>query len=142
MPAVMGSNIPDQGVTSRMLNLTASAVLVVTDESSTSVTFADLATGGPAITPASGVTQEQLIIWSCGLYLTGGTSTVIASVALAGGAASDNDDVRLDAAAGVIATGAQSTVASQATGVANTMKYRVAAQTGHWFNRHLSQVGI
>ena len=142
MPAVMGSNIPDQGVTSRMLNLTALIASVATSETTTSTSFTDLATGGPAVTPTPGVTQNHLISVSCFTYNnTAGTGRNRMSPAIAGETA-------------VIAnaygqTGTDETVGSavhlatsQVSGAVHTSKYKVDAGTGTFSSRKIIGIAV
>jgi len=126
--------LPDQGITSRMVALTKSQVDVATQESTTSTSYTNLSTTGPAITLSPGVTQDHMLV----LYTTSGNTTAgsecYMSPAIAGGAASDSD-------ASVCATanfGASEKIvlaSAQTSGATHTPKYRASANSAVYKQR-------
>ena len=146
MPAVMGSNIPDQGVTSRMLNLTAITADVTANETTTSTTYTDLATSGPANTVSSGVTQDHLITISAqGKPANSGFAYINVAVAAAAPSSGDATEalVGTSGAAANYALASRSVLASAvATGAVHTMKYRVSTGTGEFAQRRVITVAL
>ena len=113
---------------------------VTTSETTTSVSYTDLATVGPAVTLTPGRTTDQIIFVSARIANnTGGQDSYI-SPAIAGAAASDVDAfVWAVAAANYFQRGSSHTLAaSVADGSTHTAKYRVAGGTGTFVNRRIS----
>lgn len=137
--------ITDQSLTSRMVALTGATADVATQETSTSTTYANLATTGPAVSPASGVTQNQLIIHTA----QGGNSSGnrhYSSVAIAGASAVDADSGQGSWNTGSVGDGTHGSpifVTAQASGATHTMKYRSdTSGTGRWARRRILAVPL
>lgn len=135
--------IPDQLVTSRMANLDASITTVATSQTTTSLTYVDLATVGPAVTLTTGVTQDHLIIVSAYQDGQAAANGCLMTPAIAGAAAVDGTGT-LDSRSGEFS---RSSAVHLATGMASpsthTAKYRVeVAGTSTWINRNLIAVAV
>lgn len=131
---------------SRKLNLTIQTTTVATSEFTTSTSYTDLATTGPAVTITTGIVQEHMLYpetWER-QNLIGGGNYVLMSIAIAGAAAVDGHgphheglsaEARLGAGWGKLA-------ASQSSGATHTAKYRVTGQEGVFENRKLTGVAL
>lgn len=131
--------LPDSSVTLAGNPTTATAD-VTTSETTTSATYTDLATVGPAVTLTPGRTTDQMIFVSARIANnTGGQDSYI-SPAIAGAAASDVDAfLWAVAAANYFERGSSHTLASSvANASTHTAKYRVAGGTGTFVNRRIS----
>lgn len=124
---------------------TAGIAAVNTNQSTTSTTYADLATVGPSVTidvPASG--QVYLLI-SAGIESGVAGGACYMGVALSGAnvaAAADTSIIHQAAAAGYIAAAAAAVVLTGLTAGSTTFtaKYRVGSSTGNFRNRKLVAV--
>lgn len=134
-------NISDSTITSRMLSTTSGTSTVLTDEGTTSSSYTDLATSGPAVTLSPGITMKHLIIFDCFGYTVTATNNARSSVAIGGNVASDNDS-QLIRISGQVPSCKHIYATSQASGNTHTMKYRSESDTGHWVNRRLSAFAI
>lgn len=135
--------IPDQSLTSRQIALIKSQVDIITDESTTSTSYANLTTIGPAITLSPGVTQTHLLTVASWIYVTNAGNAAYASVAIAGATASDADAAVaqwLIASSGKVAN--PIVAATQPSGSTHTMKYRATAFTADFLIRRLTGVAI
>ena len=105
---------------------------VTTEETTTSTTYTDLATSGPAVTLTPGATSTQLIIVSSNMYNSGIGGRSFMSVAIAGAGASDTDAAYVqEPVANSFEIATRMTRASGvADGATHTAKYRVSAGTG------------
>jgi len=135
-------SISDQSITGRMVHLGASAVAVATLETTTSTSFTNLATSGPAVTLSPGVTQDHLLTWSSQNYTDTGGAYAITSVAIAGAAAAEEDATynRNYNVTGAQGWSRTKLAAAQSSGATHTVKYRVSANTGTFQNREI--IGI
>jgi hypothetical protein len=130
----------DQTVTGRMVHLGAQTNAVATAETTTSTSYADLATSGPALTITPGVTQDHLLhVHAYAAMTTAGTvSDVLASVAIAGAAALDANAMGNTGNNNQAGYGGNTVLAAaQSSGATHTMKYRVSGQTGNFIFRKL-----
>ena len=113
---------------------------VTTSETTTSTSYTDLSTVGPAVTLTPGRTTDQMIVVSADGFTNSANNTAHASVAIAGAAASDVN--AWSVSAGSVSAGNRGSAATLSTSVANgsthTMKYRVTAGTGTFGNRRIS----
>lgn len=112
---------------------------VATEETTSSTSYTDLATVGPAITLSPGRTTDQMLFISS---VTQGVvnQSSLCSVAIAGATALDADSIFN--ATESTARAATTTRPILASGVANggthTMKYRVTGGTALWNRRRIS----
>lgn len=113
---------------------------IVTEQSTTSTSYTDLATAGPAVTVTTGT--GALVLMSCRYYGFGGTNNSYISVAVSGAstlAADDSRGLRLTAI-GTAASGtsgySQLFLVSGLTAGVNTFtaKYKVAASHTGYFS--------
>lgn len=118
-----------------LIDPTSSSQDVATDQSTSSVTFADLATVGPAITLSPGTVKTHLIIHGT-WQKNSGTNSTIQSVAIAGAAAVDIDGT-LTGAVPYNGSTRHIQALAQASGVTHTCKYRVSAGTGNFQQRRI-----
>lgn len=135
--------IADGAVTSRKVNLTVGTADVATSQTTTSTSYTDLATVGPAVTLSPGITQEHLIHISARMQNdTDGARTHI-SVAIAGAAAVDADGAEFTTVTNQPGTYGRSILASAvASGSTHTMKYKVASGIGTYFHRRIIGMAI
>ena len=132
----------DQTVTSRMVDLTAATADVATEETTTSTSYTNLATVGPAVTPASGVTQDQIITVQSLQTNTTSTSYAYMSPAVSGATAID-DDSNQTIGDGGLATHSRQTLASAvASGSTHSAKYKANANTGDFIRRRIIAVAL
>lgn len=117
---------------------------VATDQTTTSTSYTDLATAGPAATvtvPASG---RVLVLWGGGIYTT--ATPKYMAVAVSGAntiAAADADALRRDGSA-FDTLGARSKLFTGLTPGSTTFtaKYKVASGTGNFFSRYIIAIPI
>ncbi len=121
------------------LTITSAQSDVLTSETTTSTSYANLATTGPAVTLSPGGTTTQIIAIMAAMLEGASFAECYSSVAIAGAAAADKD--------GCISSGSGSGdgqrygVTIRATGVADgathTMKYKVISSTGTFKYRRI-----
>lgn len=113
---------------------------VTTAETTTSTTYTDLATAGPAVTLSPGRATDQVIEFQATQYITSGIGSPAASVAIAGAAAAD-----VDAALGPnnsvslgLKVGSKVLALAVANAATHTLKYKVVTGgTGSFANRRI-----
>ena len=115
---------------------TSSTADVVTDETTTSTSYTDLATSGPAVTLTPGVTATHLLLVAAEIRNQTDGQFCYASVAIAGAAASDNDAID-NGDDGRNMCSKQTLATSQASGATHTMKYKVQSSTGNFTYRRI-----
>lgn len=130
--------IPDQLVTSRMADLTISEATVLTNETTTSTSYVDLTTVGPAVTLTPGVVQDHLLIYTVACFTSSGGAN--SSISIAGAAASDNDLTQNNVVNQRMTGTSLKLATAQASGATHTAKYRVSGGTGAFNQRRV--VGI
>ena len=126
----------------------ASAVANVdTGESSTSTTYADLATPGPAVTLITGT--KALVIVQARMYVSANVTDVFASYAVSGATtiAAGNSRAGYIGSSGVnlpVIGGASASILTGLTAGSNTftMKYRVSGSSGTWDRRWISVIDM
>lgn len=136
--------IQNGAVTPSKLATGAATSSVATDQTTTSVTYADLATVGPAVTVTVGANGIVLALWGAGIYNV--AANKFAGIALSGAnvvAATDTDAIRNDMSA---FQGTQA-YSKLFTGLASgsttfTLKYRTASGTANFFARYLTVVPL
>ena len=128
-----------QIVFSGQSTIVSSTADVATSETTTSTTYTDLATSGPAITLTPGRTTDQMIfVTSRGSNNTASNGWIM-SPAIAGAAASDTNALIGAGAAGAeFRFSAATLAASVANGSTHTAKYRVTGNTGTFLDRRIS----
>jgi len=130
----------DQTVTSRMVDLAWLSADVATSETTTSTSYTNLATTGPAVTPIPGVTQDQLISVGATAQFSVNVGANVAYMApsISAATALDKDGAAAVANAS-ISSGAKANfetlAASVPSGSVHTSKYRVTGGTGGFDNR-------
>lgn len=120
--------------------ITSATQDVATIESTTSTTYTDLATVGPAVTLTPGRATNQMIHIKAQMRNSATTGETYISVAIAGVAAvvADSAMTTSDAASSDHTQSSFSTPTSVADGSTHTMKYRVTANTGTYSSRRIS----
>jgi hypothetical protein len=121
---------------------------VDTSQTSTSTSYADLATVGPAVTVTSGT--SALVIVGARMSVAGTSSTGYMSFAISGAttvAASDTFSMNESSGSGTFLDGVGQSYASVITGLnagsnVFTAKYRVTGNTGTWLNRQIIVVPL
>lgn len=112
---------------------------VTTSQTTTSTSYTDLATSGPAVTLSPGATQTHLLLASAQTSNTNTGVTNFFSVAVNGAAAADVDGGAVDS--GTANIGARVTrpilAAAQPNGATHTMKYRTTGGTAAFASRRL-----
>lgn len=145
-PVTITGSAPTAGQVLRALTATTagwasvfagSTLDVTTSETTTSTSFTDLATSGPAVTLSPGATVDHLILIRARLSST--SDAAFASVAIAGAAAADVDAIVHQSTA-LLQAGSHVYAADVASGSTHTMKYRVGGGTGTFLNRRISAV--
>ena len=117
--------------------ITSATASVTTSETTTSVTYTDLATVGPAVTLTPARTTDQLLFYSAKISSAGDRTHI--SPSIAGAAADDANDAQQSDAAGVVITTSNHTLTTAvANGSTHTLKYRVNAGTGGFADRRIS----
>jgi len=131
--------LPD-GDTTLLGAPTRSTADVATAETTTSVSYTDLATSGPAVTLTPGRTTDQQILHAARCSTSSAGDAVVYSVAIAGSGAVDDDaHVHTSAIASAVVRSTSHVLAlNVANGATHTMKYRVGAGTGTYSNRRIS----
>ena len=144
MPIPVFNPLQNQQITSAMVNLTHSTADVGTGETTTSTSYTDLATSGPAITLSPGVTQDHWISFSAWLSRSATASNSNMSISVAGAAADTGGILRDDNdAVGQPHTAERSRLATtQASGATHTTKYLTGAGTGQWQDRRVLGMAI
>ena len=141
MPIPVFNPLQNQQITSAMVNLTAQTADVATQETTTSTSYTDLATGGPAVTLSPGVTQDQRLDVAGSIANGSAAAYSYMSIAIAAAAAADGDSARhaittlLVSSRGTLAT-------AVASGGVHTAKYRVTANTGTYAERRSMGMAI
>lgn len=137
--SVVTSNITNGAVTVDKLAAGAGGQFIFTDQSTTSTSFTDLATVGPAATVTIGANGLALVIWAAGIYTA--AAQKYAGVAVSGAntvAASDNEALRNDSASFVgIQERSQLFTGLTPGSTTFTMKYRTASGTANFFSRRI-----
>jgi len=137
-----GGTPADQSITSRMVSLTVSQAEVTTQETTTSTTYTDLTTSGPAVTLSPGVSQDHLIFVMSRCQNSVAATATYASVAIAGATASDNDACTTGATIDHYRMTRITHAAAVADGSTHTMRYRVAGGTGTYSFRRIIGVAL
>ena len=142
--AILNRHLSSQIVTPNELNLDPSSQYVAADQTTTSVTYANLATTGPAATVTIGANGLALVLFGAGLYTTAAQKYM--SVAVSGAtttAAADTEAIRKDDASFTITQSRQHLFTGLAAGSTTfTAKYRVASGTGNFFARYLIAIPL
>lgn len=112
---------------------------VATDETTTSLTYTDLATSGPAVTLSPGIATDQIILLRCVGGNNTASDTVKMSVAIAGASAVDADAATAALGNNAVGFGSHVRAAAVANASTHTAKYRaVTGGTANFFDRRLS----
>lgn len=117
---------------------------IFTDQTTTSTTFADLATVGPSVTITIGPSGCALVLWRCGLYKTAAQKFVGIDVSGANTIAPvDNESIRKDDAT-FTQTQSRAKLFTGLTPGSTTfkMKYRTNSGTGNFFSRNLTVIPL
>lgn len=131
-----GLALVDGSIASRTLSITASQVDVTTSESTTSTSYTDLTTPGPAVMLSPGTTKNQLLHVSARIAI-GANAAAFASVAISGAAASDTDAASVQASGLATLCSRPILAGNVPSGSTHTVKYRVTADTGTFVNRRI-----
>ena len=119
---------------------------VVTAQTTTSTSFTDLATAGPAVAVTTGTTA--LVIISAGVANDSAGGRTLASYAVSGATTDAADDTRSiiydESSAGRIIAASRVEYKTGLTAGSNTftMKYRVGGGTGTFQFRHIAVIGL
>ena len=113
---------------------------VTTTETTTSTSYTDLATSGPAVTITPGRSTDQFIAINAYGRCTTDGNTAHMSVAIAGAGAADVDSLGVigTSGGGFAKVGAHALPTGVANGATHTAKYRTTAGTGSFANRRVS----
>lgn len=120
--------------------LTSGTQDVTTSESTSSTSYTDLATSGPAVTLSPGATLSHLITVSA--LMNNGSGNSYMSVAIAGASAQDVDAAYHVQASNGSVQERSTLAASVASGSTHTAKYRASAGTAQFVNRRLIAVAL
>jgi len=138
--AVTTAKILDAVVTSRKMALAWQSAQILTNETTTSTSYTDLATAGPAVTVSPGTTQTHLLWFNCDTSNTGANRNVMA-IAVNGGAPSDNEWAGFEFESTLQASktmGSHIFKTGQVSGAVHTAKYKVTGGTGSFSKRRLT----
>lgn len=142
--AILNRHLASGIVTASELDLDPAQQEITTDQTTTSTSYTDLATVGPAATVTVGPNGLLLVIWGAGIY-TGSVKKDM-SIALSGAntvAASDNYSVRRDGAAFDQTTSRAKLFTGLTAGSTTvTAKYKTASGTANFFSRHLLAIPL
>ena len=133
--------LEDGQVLSRKVDLTCQRTHIVTSQTTTSTSAADLATTGPAITLSPGITMDQLL--SFGAYSLNTNAGVATEIDLQlNGAVVTGENYLYYMNGANYASSPSKTVLAEAipTGQTHRLRYLVGANTGTYANRFL--VGV
>ena len=143
MPVPVFNPLQNQAITSAMVNLTVVNGNVTTLETTTSTSYTDLATAGPANTVSSGVPQDHLLLVGASEWNSIAGANVFASPAVGGAGAADTDGAFSDGgSAAIVSVLRQTHAAAQATGAVHTMKYKTGANTGNFQDRRITTLAV
>lgn len=119
--------------------ITSSTADVATSETTTSTTYTDLATVGPAVTITPGRAADQIIHIMAAQFIASGIGLPLTSVAIAGAAAADADATMgpSNEVGSRSRFGVTILAAAVANGSTHTAKYRVTGGTGTFLNRRI-----
>ena len=118
---------------------------VATNQTTTSLSYTDLATAGPAVTLTTGT--KALVIVTCSVYSTS-TQSAYTSFAVSGAttiAAADSSAIELGGSGSSVVLGASRlTLLTTLTAGSNvfTSKYKVAAGTANFYNRSIAVIDL
>jgi len=136
--------IGNQSVLSRMVALTGSNQQVSTTETTTSTTYTNLTTSGPAITLTTGATQARDLHYNARIFTNSAGSEVVMAPSLSGNAASDSQATLT----GGDVTNRENCFAAAhyrsgvSSGDTDTLKYRVTANTGSYQDRTIRGIAL
>lgn len=138
--AISTAMVQDSAIISRKVDLTHGTAFVTASETTTSTTYADLATAGPSVTLSPGITQDYLILYYARASNTGPSYSIMAP-SIAGAAPSDNDAV-LNKTVGDFTLHGHTIASAVASGSTIKLQYRVDGNTGAFSWRRLSAIAI
>lgn len=131
-------------VTPNELSTGAAYANVVNDQTTTSSTYADLATVGPSVTVNIGVNGTALVCIGAGIYTT--STTKLAAVSISGAttrAATDTNSLRKDDAAFTVKMGLTYIETGLNPGSTTfKLQYRTTAGTANFFDRTITVVPL
>lgn len=139
-----GSGLSNGIITPSKLDLDPAGTTVATLETTTSTTYTDLATAGPASTITVGANGIVLLFLSCELF-TSGTFVALMSVTLSGAnslAAADTLCIRNGSGTDMELSYATLLTGLNAGSTTFTAKYRVSGGTGNWARRKVIPVPL
>ena len=144
MPVPVFNPLQNQSITSAMVNLTQATADVATSETTTSTTYADLATSGPSVSPASGVTQDMLLqLMTNGSHNTTNSRTRVSFNVNAAGASDNDASLNSHGVGNNMQHNAHMLVASYGSGNATKLQYKVVdAGTGTFVLRRVTAVAV
>lgn len=135
--AILNRHLASGIVKASELDLDPTETYIATDQTTTSTSYTDLATAGPAVTIPVGSNGLALVIFGCGMYTAAALKAM--SIAVSGAstvAASDDWMLRRDGAAfDQMTSRAKLFTGLTAGNNTFTAKYKVAAGTGNFFAR-------
>lgn len=108
---------------------------VATSQTTTSTTYTDLTTAGPAVTLSPGTPQDHAVTVTADMANSAAGICLVAP-AIAGGAASDTNAASLQGTNQVTA-GKRTIATNQPSGATHTAKYRVTSGTGTFSGRRI-----
>lgn len=142
--AILTRHISDAQITPSLLDLDPAQQEITTDQATTSTSYTDLATVGPAATVTVGNNGLLLVIWGAGLYTSAAQKQM--SIALSGAntvAASDNYAIRRDGASFDQTTSRAKLFTGLTPGSTTvTAKYKTASGTANFFSRFLLAIPL
>lgn len=126
-------------------NIASGTAAVATNQTTTSTSYTDLATAGPAVTLTTGT--KALVVVSCGLYNSAANSTYM-GFAVSGAttiAAADASAIEIGGSNGTVFVAAsRALMLTTLTAGSNvfTAKYRVSGGTGNFYNRAIVVIDL
>ena len=141
--AILNRHLSSGIVTPNELDLDPADSFVFTDQTTTSTTYADLATA-QSVTVNIGANGLALVLWSGGIYNVAAQKYI--GVAVSGAntvAASDNEAIRQDAAAfGGTQGRAKLFTGLNAGSTTFALKFRTASGTANFFSRRITVIPL
>lgn len=142
--AILNRHLSSGIVTASELDLDPASEVITTDQTTTSTSYTDLATVGPAATITIGANGLALVMFGAGLYTTAAQKQM--SVAVSGAtttAANDNWAIRKDDATFTVTQSRSYLFTGLAAGSTTfTAKYKTASGTGNFFQRWLIAIPL
>lgn len=146
--AIDGSKIANQAITPNRLNLSPQTATVITSETTTSGTYADLTTTTDTVTVVVGVNGVLFVTWGARISNSAGGSNSLMSVDLSGAntvaatSTGDNYAILVQSTAPLAFSNSKMFTGLTVGSTVVKLKYRVSGGTGTFVNRHIEAIAL